>query len=657
MPVVIKSRQVKFRNTGSEEYHGISAINEETTAEAIQKIEQARDEALNEIPDSNELMNIRVGADGVTYPTAGEAVRGQVSNLKNSIQKYASYDILSDIAKRNTTPHDITYNWVDNNTCYVSGTSTDIAFQNIYTSTSDFPLGLSAGQSYLVKMNGTNVMLRIYTYISGAMTQLLATSADTILSIPSNAVGLIIRLWVAKGRTVDETVTPAILTTESLMVANETIGKLVKKTSVVTATGASNSGIYFEEDGLNGIYVKLNGALFLRGAISLNTEWIDIGITKVTSPQGVTDCVFIPLRSSLVFDMTDSTYKVLVTNDLTENMVNVLSCGRLNGVAGITGGIGEYIYQQYEKSALPAYWDAYLPAKIATIKSNDCEIGSHGDSFVFITDVHWEQNAKHSPELIKQIIANSDVSTIIHGGDMLAGTSTASAALEVMRDYMYRFKDYDFTTITGNHDWNDNGKTDSNPTKYLTNDDVYSVMFKRQEKVVNTGGNRYFYKDNESQKIRYIFLDSGHRRALFTDDTAQQTWLNSVLRATETGWKIIIFTHMFYGSLDDNDVPVLTSSGTALKNLLSAIVNDLNAEIIAVVCGHAHYDYSEQTSEGYWIIATGTDDYQRSTSVLSPKMSIGTVTEQVFDVYHIDTESRTIKITRIGAGSDRNFSF
>lgn len=90
MPVVIKSRQVKFRNTGSEEYHGISAINEETTAEAIQKIEQARDEALNEIPDSHELMNIRVGADGKTYSTAGDAVRGQVSDLKSALNNVSA---------------------------------------------------------------------------------------------------------------------------------------------------------------------------------------------------------------------------------------------------------------------------------------------------------------------------------------------------------------------------------------------------------------------------------------------------------------------------------------------------------------------------------------------------------------------------------------
>lgn len=36
MSVVIKSRQVKFRNTGSEDYHGINAISEEKTTNMLQ---------------------------------------------------------------------------------------------------------------------------------------------------------------------------------------------------------------------------------------------------------------------------------------------------------------------------------------------------------------------------------------------------------------------------------------------------------------------------------------------------------------------------------------------------------------------------------------------------------------------------------------------
>ena len=35
--------------------------------------------------DNAELIDIRVGEDGTQYPTAGEAVRGQVSKLKEDI--------------------------------------------------------------------------------------------------------------------------------------------------------------------------------------------------------------------------------------------------------------------------------------------------------------------------------------------------------------------------------------------------------------------------------------------------------------------------------------------------------------------------------------------------------------------------------------------
>jgi hypothetical protein len=49
-----------------------------------------------EAPSAAEVQNARIGADGVTYDTLGNAIRGQVTDLKSAINRIGLFDLLND---------------------------------------------------------------------------------------------------------------------------------------------------------------------------------------------------------------------------------------------------------------------------------------------------------------------------------------------------------------------------------------------------------------------------------------------------------------------------------------------------------------------------------------------------------------------------------
>lgn len=63
-----------------------------------------------------ELVDIRVGASGISYPSAGDSVRGQVSELKEDLNKIATYGNIVDVIRNSTVgesyknPTDTTWN-------------------------------------------------------------------------------------------------------------------------------------------------------------------------------------------------------------------------------------------------------------------------------------------------------------------------------------------------------------------------------------------------------------------------------------------------------------------------------------------------------------------------------------------------------------------
>lgn len=90
--------------------------------------------------------------------------------------------------------------------------------------------------------------------------------------------------------------------------------------------------------------------------------------------------------------------------------------------------------------------------------------------------------------------------------------------------------------------------------------------------------------------------------------------------------------------------------------------SSLNVTPIAIFAGHVHFDgyyqYSVNAYNGYiYVIATTCDAYGNQPKGSSATRTPKTVNEQAFDIISINKADRLITITRIGAGSDRAFTY
>lgn len=163
---------------------------------------------------AQEVIDARLGATGKTYSSLGAAIRTQVSELLDELIDNNSYDFLKSASRISETRNGATYTW-DGNSCTVTGTATGISFNNIFASNTSLPYGMKAGEKYLIDFKSNNVRLQIYQMSSsGSIVSQLYDRYGAIvnqwITIPQNIDGMIIRLFVANGKTVNETVAPRI---------------------------------------------------------------------------------------------------------------------------------------------------------------------------------------------------------------------------------------------------------------------------------------------------------------------------------------------------------------------------------------------------------------------------------------------------------------
>lgn len=174
-----------------------------------------------------ELMDIRIGANGITYPTAGDAVRGQVSD----INKFNIVDqFVGQLTRTSQTVNGITFTWTGD-VCDVDGTASGTGI-TILRSAASIPSGVIPGEEYFLmyKTSDPKVRLRIIFRDSDA-SDISTTyyTGNSVVKVPSNAAIWNIALIVATGNTVSHATVSdiAFLTsrTVDLLEADSMIGR------------------------------------------------------------------------------------------------------------------------------------------------------------------------------------------------------------------------------------------------------------------------------------------------------------------------------------------------------------------------------------------------------------------------------------------------
>ena len=327
-------------------------------------------------------------------------------------------------------------------------------------------------------------------------------------------------------------------------------------------------------------------------------------------------------------------YTILTCVALVLAIISFVSCDELPDGVEITD--------------IPAYYyeNNYLDGRVETINKAIAEASGNCETFFWITDIHWEPdlNARHSPALIKYIASKTGINKILNGGDTGNSRIICENAISQLKNAIGSNRVY---TVTGNHEIVD-------ATRYETPFERVADELRGHNSVIvyGDGNQSYFYFDNKEEKVRYIGLSSfglyfnGDCEEAYT--TEQLTWFTSEALKVDAGWSIIVFTHSLYYV---NTVEQLTVVSGAQPFIDAIDHYNGSGNIACVLMGHAHKDRRHIGETGVTYILSACDRYSPYHGDINVNRTLGTISEQHFEVVVIDKGKRLIKLFSFGANA------
>lgn len=315
-----------------------------------------------------------------------------------------------------------------------------------------------------------------------------------------------------------------------------------------------------------------------------------------------------------------------------------------------------------DSDEMPANYYEAINAKLTDLHNNMKDIGKNGETFAFITDLHWFKNAKNSQNIIKYLRKKANIDNIICGGDLI-NEGTPDSQADIMCDCVRAFElpNAFFPCAVGNHDDNSNWSPEfiaEHPEYLFGKNGVYAYMISQnKDNVTYISSNAWnYYYDIVSSKTRVIICDTGADSSFSDYDD-----LASCMLSTPSGYHIVIVAHWLMNSNQKTTfctnlcdmIDAYNAHSTVTINLTTYDFASAAGEVVCALSGHEHVDEDTTTTAGIPVIVTNCDmvgDYATG-------ITYDTIEEQCLDVITIDYINKTIKCLRFGKGSDRTFSY
>lgn len=630
----------------------LASVNENLTNEL--NVLDARMDEFASLPEGSttadaELVDIRVGVDGKTHPTAGDAVRGQVVDLKSDL--YSQIGI------------DENVNFFDSNNkinAYINGSSTIVANNSNRLAWAKLMPNSSYNLTITKKANTDMQIILCNTMPANGVTgknkydvSASATSVDYNFQTDASYVYIAFKYWATSATTYTENEVLGSISITLVENAFDRVGaksgeipnniwvygsieasdgqqKYSSQTTLISPvyidrrikSASPNSGYFiaifaFDKGEYIGCYGGSQTSPDGTFAKSYNIKKVAINFNTLRAAYptyqfkillGKLDSPYTNIVDNIVFE-----YNTTVSDETIDERDNVRALEQArnirsnNNIAPLTLMHFSDIHGNKDRlQDIVNYGNRYSPYINDIICTGDMVAGAYPDGMSW-----WD--SVDGAERILTCIGNHDAVTAQSGGSLIDMATLCSAFI----------------------------------TPYIDNWGT----------VVHSSDKTYYHKDYSAQKVRLIVLDCMH------DDSGQISWLESVLAdAITNNLHVVIATH--YSSYPRN---IVACDFSPAKDLSNYMMDTIDADVVSAVdafqnnggnfvcylAGHNHQD-SILTVNGYpnqlvISVTCATNVYAQFKN--SDQSRFGDFSNAV-NVTTINTADKTVSIKRLGADMD-----